>query len=200
MNESNEQLDPLQELWGSQQTAPVEADIATLRTQAEDHNTAIRKRNQRETLVALALAGIFLLMAIAKAISENLVSAGGALLVSASMLWVRYAIRRWGHSEITPEDLWRDGRSFLALYRRELVLQRRLLQHAWLWYVLPIFGGIVLGSWGGALQRHEPVESWLGSISLLATLAVALGIVVLNLVAARGLGQQLAGIPPAEEA
>jgi len=198
MNEPNEQFDPLQELWGSQETAPVEADIAGLRKQAEDHNTVIRKRNQRETLVALPLAGIFLMMAIAKAINENLVSAGGALLVSASMLWVRYAIRRWGHSAMTPEDLWRDSRSFLALYRRELALQRRLLQHAWLWYVLPIFGGIVLGSWGGALQRHEPVEVWLGSVSLLATLALALGIVILNLVAAWGLGRQLAGIPPAE--
>jgi len=143
--------------------------------------------------------GFFLLMAAVEAVAGDAVSAGGALLVSASMLWVRFAIRRWGRSGLAPEDLRRDGRSFLTLYRRELVCQRRLLLHAWLWYVLPIFAGLLLVSLGRALHRGVPVETWLGSIMFLATAAVALVVILLNLAAARDLTRRIVELRSVEE-
>lgn len=199
MNMADEQYGPLQELWCSQETSPVEADPSGLRLEAEQLGATLSRRNRRETVIAAPLAIIFVLIAIAEAVNGSPVSAGGALVVSASMLWVRYALRRWGRSGMTPEDLERDGRSFLALYRDELVRQRRLVLHAWLWYVLPIFGGLLLCSLGTALQRREPVETWLGSFSFIVMVAIALTTVLLNLMAARGLNQRIAALHPAQE-
>ncbi len=199
MNESDEQFGPLQELWHSQKTAPIETDLSRLRTEAESLDTSVRKRNRRETLIAVLLAGYFLLVAGAEAVAENTVSAGGALLVSVSMLWVRYAIQRWGRSGLAPEDLRMDGQSFLTVYLRELVRQRRLVLHAWLWYVLPIGAGLLILSLGGALHRRVPVETWLGSIMFLGTTALAIVVVLLNLAAARILTRRIVELRSVEE-
>jgi len=202
MNEFDERhgpIGPLQELWSSQATDPIEADVPRLRTEAERLDAGVRARNRRETLVAVALTGFFLLIAVVEAVAGNAVSAGGALLVSASMLWVRFAIRRWGCSGLAPEDLVRDGQSFLTLYRHELARQRRLVLHAWLWYVLPIFAGLSLLSLGRALHRGIPLETWLGSFLFLATAAVALAVVVLNLAAARELKRRIVELRPVDE-
>ena len=199
MNEADERFGLLQELWRSQETASIEADVSRLRTEAERLDASLRSRNRRETLLAASLTGFFLLVAAAEAFTENAVSAGGALLVSVSMLWVRFAILRWGSSGLTPEDLRRDGRSFLTLYRSELVRQRRLVLHAWLWYVLPIGAGLLLLSLGGALHRRVPVETWLGSIMFLATTALAIVVVLLNLAAARILTRRIVELRSVEE-
>lgn len=199
MTEAHERFDPLQEIWRSQETTPLEVDLPRLRTEAERLDAGVRARNRRETRVAIALTGFFLLIAFAEAVATNAVSATGALLVAASMLWVRFAIRRWGPSELSPEDLSRDARSFLTRYRRELARQRQLVLYAWLWYVLPILAGLLLLGLGRALDRGVPIETWLGSVLVLVTAAVTLGVVLLNLAAARDLTRRIVELRSVEE-
>jgi hypothetical protein len=199
MNATDEGFGPLGELWCSQETAPVQADVSRIRTDAERLDARIQRRNRHENLAVVAVTGFFLVVAAVEAVGGNAVSAGGAVLVCASGLWVRFALRRWGRWELTPGDLERDGQSFLALYRRELVRQRRLVLHAWLWYVLPIMTGLLLVDWGRALDRGVPVETWLGSIMFLVLAAVAFVVVLLNLVAARDLTRRIVELRSVEE-
>ena len=80
---------------------------------------------------------------------------------------------------------------FLRTYRRELVRQYRLVLHAWWWYVLPMFAGLSLRLLGETLRRGESIDAFLWSAMFLATVAVSLVAVTLNLAAARDLKRQI---------
>ena len=199
MSEEAGTVNPLRAIWQAQAAGPIDVDLDGIRKESERLDVSIRARNRRESLVAWPLAALFLLIAVVELVSGNGLSAAGALLVSASMPWIAFALRRWGAFRIEPADLASDGQTFLALFRDELSRQRTLLALAWLWYVLPVFAGLSLLDLRNALVRGQPIESWLTSVQFIFTGAIAAGVTLLNLVAARDLGRRLKSLSPGDE-
>ena len=192
MKHEKESLDPIGELWLTQPDHTQELDMNRIRSSAEELDRIVGKRNRRERLVAWSLVAFFGTMSVLELVAENFVSASGAALVVASMLWIVFVVRRFGSFSKPGDELGLDSRSFLESYRGALVRQRRLLSLAWLWYCLPIFIGLTLVNFGFAAERGTALGDWALSASSVVTATVFMAVVVLNLVAARGLGARLA--------
>lgn len=182
----------LEELWLTQQDPTQELDMDRIRSTAEELEKTVEKRNRRERLVAWTLVAFFGTMSVWTLVAGNFTTASGAALVVASMLWIVFVLRRFGGFSEAGDELALDGRSFLESYRGTLVRQRRLLSLAWLWYCLPVFIGLALVSYGFAAEQGTAPGDWALSASAMVTAALFLIVVVLNLVAARELGEQLA--------
>jgi hypothetical protein len=134
--------DDLERLW---QTQPVQTDmkgeemrkIIVKKIEVFDHK--IRKRNIREYVAALFVVPVFFYFAW---IMPNSIARVGSVVVAVGALWIVYYLWRHGTG---PADPLPD--QTLASYRRALIAkydhQIRLLRTVKLWYLLPLYVGLM---------------------------------------------------------
>ena len=136
----------------------------------------VRRRNVRETVVAVVLIGFFGYGLFSEP-RLDLGMAGRAVLLAALVLILAVL---WGKLHIPASELAAyPPAQHPERWRSRMTDQARWLRLAWLWYVLPLFAGIVLV----ALGRDEASVARVGaSVLIAAALSVAVGF--LNLSAA----------------
>jgi hypothetical protein len=134
--------DDLERLW---QTQPVQTDmrgeemrqIIVKKTEAFDRK--IRKRNLREYIAALFVVPVFFYFGWTM---PNSIARAGSVIIAVGGLWIVYYLWRHGAG---PADPLPD--QTLATYRRALMAkydhQIRLLRTVKLWYLLPLYVGMM---------------------------------------------------------
>ena len=134
--------DDLERLW---QTQPLQKEMRgeemrqIIVKKTEMFDRKIRRRNLREYLAALFAVPVFLYFA---RIMPNSLARLGSVIVAAGVLWIVYYLWRHGSG---PADPLPD--QTLESYRRALIAkydhQIRLLRTVKLWYLLPLYAGMM---------------------------------------------------------
>lgn len=153
----------------------------------DDH---IRRRNVFE-YAAAGIVIVFCLVISALLLSSGIettadaISLAGTLTLAAGcgvVIWQMHA--RTG----TPRAHAGDNTTFASM-RAELVRQRDALRRVWLWYLVPFAPGLLL-IYGADLFRPG-ANLVLGAVLLIGTLALAVFLCWLNLVAARRMDTEI---------
>src|SRR5690606_28986569 len=117
--------------------------------------TAVRRRDRMETVAAVLVALLFLVGCIVAAIQGLWIELVFGLVVLAWAAWLPFAFRR-ARREVPAADPRMPPVAYLSRQRDAALVQARLLERVWLWYLTPpavgIFGltlaieGITAGS------------------------------------------------------
>ncbi len=139
-------LDEMSQAWRDDPaTAPPSPEVvAGVRARAEELDRTLRRRDRRETVVAVAVSLLFL----AAFPVSGLVTRVGILVTVAAAIFIVFVLRRARRGEGTPDP---DAPLLVVLHReRERVgAQIRLLRSVVWWYILPIGVGVMLIFGGG---------------------------------------------------
>jgi hypothetical protein len=188
--------DPLQTLWKKQPKEEFTMSLADIHARAETFQSRIRRRNWREYIAGVLVAGYYGWVAVT--VDEPLIKAGAALIVLAS-LFVSWTLYKKGRAAKLDET--QDLANF---HRAELVRQRDALQSVWTWYHLaPFLPGAVVFLAGIAFGP-EPDATLAGQVAIFALGAVIIGAVFggigwLNARAARQLDAEIAALDRVRE-
>lgn len=120
--------------------------------QAQDRllQKQIRARDRRETVVAVVIALFFGYVAWSEIGRHAWMGAAFAAELVLWAIWVPFRLRKARRDAPEPRhDL--PLRSYLAGQRDLLLAQARMLERAWLWYVMPCMVGVI----GLALSRAD---------------------------------------------
>lgn len=181
MNHTHPAEDDARSLWRGQDLPPLQPlPPQQLAEQASRLQGIVSRRNRREAVVAALMVPVFLFSAW---IFPHWMTKLGALLVLAGTGVVMWQMVRRASARALPRDL---ASSLLDFHRRELARQRDALRSAWLWYVAPIVPGLVLLLCGRQIENGR----WQPSVFIVTALTM-LGVVLVNLYAARGLQRQI---------
>jgi hypothetical protein len=139
-------LDEMSQAWRAD-PAPGPPDpelVASVRTRAEKLDRTLRRRDRRETVVAVAVSLIFL----AAFPVSGLVTRIGILVTVAAAIFIVFMLRRARRGEGTLEP---DAPVLVVLdqKRARVGAQIRLLRSVVWWYILPIGVGVMLVFGGG---------------------------------------------------
>jgi hypothetical protein len=172
--------DELEQLWKTQPLGAVTKgeemrDMVLKKITAFDR--MIRVRNRIECLAALAVAGFF---AYAAWMQRNGIERLGSVVVVAGALWIVYYI--WRHGTETPDP---TPDQTLASYRRALALkyehQIRLLRNVKVWYLLPMYIGLLIGTAGLLKEQAESRSlTWADTFGPLGYTLIFVGVWWLN--------------------
>jgi len=128
----------------------------------------VRGRNIRETIAVLLLIGIFgaqLLLG-----DHSTLGVVGRVVAITAAIVIGFVT--WGFLHIPTSELQQyPPDQNVGHWRRRLTTQARGLQLAWLWYVLPLFAGIVLIYLG----RTDSLAGTMASIAVPLFLAAIIG-------------------------
>ena len=136
--------DNIRQQWKTQpaHADPGVADSARLRDQADRLQRTIRRRDRWETIAAIVVGVFFALVAGGAASDGNWPRLGFALLIVAWAVYIPIHLRRARRQLPDPRpDL--PLRSFLMRQREAALVQARMLEQAWLWYIAPGVAGLV---------------------------------------------------------
>jgi len=146
------QPEELEDLWKSQ---PLDKSLkgdemrSVVLKKISAFDRTIRMRNLRETVTAVAVAAFFLYLAW---LQRNGIARLGSGIVAAGAVWIVYYLRRFGTGPAEPSPD-QPAESF----RRALVMkyehQIRLLRKVKLWYLLPMYVGLITNT-AGLLQQE----------------------------------------------
>lgn len=173
------QWEQLQQQWQQRNEAAAAPPDMRMLLQADQALQArVRSRDRRETLAAIVVVAWFAVSAVLSIIGGAWLQASVHVFIAAwgvvVPLRLRWARRHPGEPQVTASlhEHLRQGRD-------SAVAQARMLESAWLWYVLPVVAAISVREWAGS----EPSP---GDLTYLA-LVYAGGIVIawLNRLAAR---------------
>jgi|GEM_PF-558300 len=184
-----------QTLWKDLPMTTQTIDMASLAGRASRLDQRVRRRNRFE-FIAGGLASLILLVAgiatLAGATSTaDLLNGLGSLALVAGFAFIASHILRLSQRARLP-SLHLDGHAhYLARLRRE----RRLLGSAWAWYVGPLVPGFLM-IYGSQLLPPDPDPAF-ALIGGGVTLAVLIGVVILNLRAARCIDRELRALAAA---
>ena len=144
-------LDDLQRAWDRRGAPAAVADappeLAAVRARAGELDAVVRRRDRRETLVALALLPVFSYFALQ---ADGLVVRLGSLILALSCLIIPLRLRAARHK---PPDPGLPLATFLRLELELVLQQRRLLLTVPLWYLGPLGVGVILFFAGSGASR-----------------------------------------------
>lgn len=173
--------DDARHLWLGQDLPPLQPlPQQELTEQATKLQGIVSRRNRREGMATLLLVPTFLFFAW---FFPHWLTKVGALLIVAGGCFTQWQMKRRASARPLPEA-WAGP--LLAFHRSELVRQRDALRSVWLWYVAPSVPGMVLFLCGRSIENGF----WQPGVFVFVA-AVLLGVVLLNLYAARGLQRQI---------
>lgn len=168
-------------LWRGQDLPPLQPlPPQELTEQASKLQGMVSRRNRRETIAAILVVPTFLFAAW---FFPHWATKLGSLLIIAGAAFTQWHMHRRASARPLPEA-WAGN--LLDFYRGELVRQRDVLRSVWLWYVAPSVPGVVLFICGRSIENG----AWNPGVIVVVAL-VLVGIVLLNLWAARGLQRQI---------
>ena len=148
--------DELRDLWKSQslpQEVKGETMLELVEKQMQHFDRKITTRNLREYIGGALVAIIFLWIAFH---SPTPLIRAGALLVVASGLWIIFYLRSYGDRPPDPSQNLADYQlALLERYDRQI----RLLKSVKMWYLLPMYIGLMVMSFGLAKQ-HSAAFVW----------------------------------------
>lgn len=129
--------------------------------------TAVRRRDRIETVAAVVVALLFLVGCIAAAIQGLWIEMVFGLVVLAWAAWLPFAFRR-ARREVPAADACMPPVAYLSRQRDAALVQARLLERVWLWYLTPPAVGIF-----GLTLAIEGITA--GSVTYLASVLVLYG-------------------------
>lgn len=140
--------DELEQLW---QTQPVRAGVKgdemyqIILRKTEKFERTIRWRNTRE-VVASAVAGVVFAYLTWK--QTNGITRLGSAVITGTMAWIIYYFWRYGSSPADPSPD-QSAAAFQSALISKIDHQIRLLRNVKLWYLLPMYVGLIIFSAGG---------------------------------------------------
>lgn len=129
--------------------------------------TAVRRRDRIETVAAVVVALLFLVGCIVAAIQGLWIEMAFGLVVLAWAAWLPFAFRR-ARREVPAADPRMPPVAYLSRQRDAALVQARLLERVWLWYLTPPAVGIF-----GLTLAIEGITA--GSVTYLASVLVLYG-------------------------
>jgi len=129
--------------------------------------TAVRRRDRIETVAAVLVALLFLVGCIVAAIQGLWIELVFGLVVLAWAAWLPFAFRR-ARREVPAADPRMPPVAYLSRQRDAALVQARLLERVWLWYLTPPAVGIF-----GLTLAIEGITA--GSVTYLASVLVLYG-------------------------
>jgi len=140
--------DELEQLW---QTQPVEADMKgeemrqIILRKTEKFERTIWWRNTREVAASAVAAIVFAYLTWKQA---NGLARLGSAIITCSMVWIIYYFRRHGSGPADPAPD-QSAAAFQSALISKIDHQIRLLSNVKLWYLLPMYVGLMIFSAGG---------------------------------------------------
>jgi Flp pilus assembly protein TadB len=129
----------LKTVWQSQHQEATQMSIDEIRTKARNFERKIRRRNLREYVAAVFIAGFFAWFA--WRVPWPIVRVCG-LLVALGAVYFGYELHRRGSSQTPPKELGSMG--CLDFYLGQLERERNLLDQSWKWMIWLVPGLIVV--------------------------------------------------------
>ena len=165
-------------LWRNQKTEGTAVTLENIHERAAKFQKRVRNRNLREYIVIPFLVLVF---GWYMWIFPGWMMKTGSALSIAAVLFVAWQLYRRGLSQRMPEG---SGMGLVEFHRHQLVRQRDLLKSALLWYIAPLFPGVVLITLGRWFQFHAPWRSlaWDHEVIILVAVIMALGFGIIWLV------------------
>lgn len=161
--------DQLQQQWQAEAgpTPMPESAADILRADAQMREKLVR-RDRIETIAAVALALVFALFAVVDVFASHWLSAAGHAGLALWAAWVPHRLRRSRKEGAAPPA---DAplREHLLRSRDAALAQARMLERAWLWYVLPCVAGLAVTT----LADSGPTPLALGYLALVVVAGVA---------------------------
>lgn len=136
--------DSIRQQWQAQAAGASEPapGVEQLRRESDRLQRTIRRRDRLETIAAVVVAVFFLLAAGGEFSRGGWVGGGFALLLVAWAVFVPFRLRRARQALPEPRpDL--PLRLYLQRQREAALVQARMLERAWLWYVAPCMVGLL---------------------------------------------------------
>ena len=157
--------DKLRNQW--RETAPAAPLMAVDELRALDASLwkKVRRRDMVETIAAVVVAAFFGLTTLGTLVEREWLQAGFALLITAWAAWLPFRLRRARRSAAVDGH----GASMLDYLRRQrdaALVQARMLERIWLWYLAPPAAGLA----GLTLARDGFTKGSLGYIGVLLLL------------------------------
>jgi hypothetical protein len=180
--------DPVKSLWQAQDLPPVGLSVDAVRAAARRFDRRIRLRNGLEYAACLLVIVCFARYVV---LFPTPLMRLGSVLVILGTLVVAWEMRKRASSRGAPNAL-----AGVDFHRRQLERQRDALRWAWAWYVAPFLPGMAVFRWGVETELGLAAPFARGLVANLAIGAVLLGVVLLNLHAARKLQRQIDRLPP----
>ena len=184
--------DSIRSLWQSMPTTPVSISPAEMRVRANLFRRRIRRRNMREYIAAAVVIAVFSWYATFSWATTIMWPIGCGLIILATLFvsWIM-------HRHASARDLSGEASlgALIEVHRAELVRQRDALTSVWRWYLLPFAPGLVLlftDLWLGAAAKASPLKATVSLVFVgIIFIVVAVGIVLLNLLAAAWLQRMI---------
>jgi hypothetical protein len=128
--------------WRRDSSAITAMSLAEIQAQDRVLHKQIRARDRRETVVAIVVVLFFGYVAWSEAGRHAWMGATFAAELVLWALWVPFRLRKARRDAPEPRhDL--PLRSYLVRQRDMLLAQARMLERAWLWYVMPCMVGVI---------------------------------------------------------
>lgn len=134
--------DRLREQWRREPATSAPSSLEAVQALDRKLRRQVHRRDRIETLAAMLGGGILLYVSIDAILDGNWPAFGFGLLLVAYAAWVPLvlrAARRKGPEPAVELPL----RQRLLRQRDAALVQARLLERAWLWYVLPLVVGVI---------------------------------------------------------
>jgi hypothetical protein len=186
-------LDSPQKVWQSQPVEGTKMSAEAIRLRAGKFERGISRRNLRETIIAVAVIGLFgYYIASTTEILQRL--AWGLFI--GGMIWITVNLHRRGTPRTMPSDM--GSSSCLEFFRSELERQRDLIQNVWSWHLAPLVPGYLALNVAYIFGHHH-LALWAG-LALLNALFVGtfVGVWKVNQKAARCLQRSIDDLNLAE--
>jgi len=149
----NEPRDELRELWegGGSPQVDIEGVLKTMENKSTEFERIISRRDLREIIFGAAGAIAFGYLAYR---SADLLTRVSYAWIAASFLWIIYWLRRNSYLHRSPARDQSVGAYYRALFE-SYEQQVWLLRTAKLWYVLPIWSGLMLFAFATWRVQHN---------------------------------------------
>ena len=170
---------PVQKIWQDQPLEGIKMSAEEIRRRAGKFERRIWRRNLRESVGCVLVAGLFVYFLFN---AHNVLFRVAYGLFVVAMIWIAIELHRKGSVKRLPAGL--EASSSLQFFRRELERQRDAIKNVWPWYLAPMVPGYVMLTIAYAVSFPRPVR-WIGAgvFDLLVVLAF-IGIWKMNMRAA----------------
>lgn len=161
--------DSLRQQWRQDAPAASTSSIDELRSLDQALRKRVRRRDMGETAAAVVVAVFFAWSALDLAADAEWVALGFALLLVAWAVTVPLRLRR-ARREVPEEDPRQPLVENLGRQRDAALVQARMLERVWLWYLTPP----AIGLFGMTLARSGPSAFALAYLAAVAVLYIGL--------------------------
>lgn len=182
-----------QQIWQSQPVEGTTMSAQAIRLRAMKFEHRIARKNLREFILCLAVAGSFVYFLVTMSELPFRITWG---LFIVGMIWIAVQLRRKGVPRTMPEGL--GTSTSVDFFRSELERQRDLVKNVWPFHFGPLIPGYLALNVAYLLKFHG--EANLIELALLDAFFVAVFVAAwrVNMRCARSLQRSIDSLPPAE--